>query len=493
MIDLRLLNIDNVSLTIEKPVDKAIIFKPGEILKAQIADILPSGIVILKIKGNLINARTNIPLLKGFSALLKVTTFDTQSGELRLQLIEYADKNIAFKPDIPTNTLKPKESLLTKLILELSQHISNATKNPVLFEDSKKNILKLDRLHSEVLKLLPNEINSLPKETINELKSLLLASLRISGQNIQSRLEMLISSFPETFKNHPLVANIKLHMLITMDKLLEKPIKNLLHDTGVLLEARLRAIAELIRQMEHVRTSKPASMVKTLETDVLRQQASLQAFKQISERHEEASEEFIKSTGSNSQKYLNRHEASVLKNDLKAGLLKLKNFILNKSGDEIQVVALNDLTQTQRETALKVINTLIRDIEIFQLLSKITNSFYTFIPVNWKEARDGNLSFKKGKDNAGNTLYSCRINLELEKFGRLSAAILMIKGEFIVSFNVENSHLKTILINKSYELEESFRLKGLNLRSMNVMDAGSASIDYLEKLESFESSIDIKI
>jgi len=485
MDDFNLLNIRDISLTIEKPAGKAIFLKLGEIVKAQIADILPSGLVNLKIKGELITAKTSLPLTKGFSALLKVTSLNPQNGELKLQFIEYVDK----RQNVPLHALSAKESILTKLISELARNISNISKKPEFFQLSDKDISKLQRLNSEIFKSLPQEIKSLPKDTMLQLKSLLQTSLKITGQTIQSRLENLVTSLPEGVKNHPIVANISSNLLISMDKLLETPMKNILYDTGVLLEAKLRAIAELIRQTEQAGTFKPALKAKASEIDIPKEETSTQNIIRLFKRLKDAPEQSL----NDRQKPISRQDLNTIKNDLKAELLQLRQIILNKSKDTIESQSLKDFPPAQKETTLKVINTLIKDIETFQLLSKTTDSFYTFLPVTWKEIKDGNLSFKKGKDSAGNSSYSCRINLDLERFGKFSAVILMVKGDFYVSFNAENSHFKSILERNALNLQESFRAKGLNLKTVNVMEASNASVDLLERFESLENLVNIKI
>jgi len=482
MDDFNLLNIRDISLTIEKPAGKAIFLKLGEIVKAQIADILPSGLVNLKIKGELITAKTSLPLTKGFSALLKVTSLNPQNGELKLQFIEYVDK----RQNVPLHALSAKESVLTKLISELARNISNISKKPEFFQLSDKDISKLQRLNSEIFKSLPQEIKSLPKDTMLQLKSLLQTSLKITGQTIQSRLENLVTNLPEGVKNHPIVANISSNLLISMDKLLETPMKNILYDTGVLLEAKLRAIAELIRQTEQL---KPTLKAKASEIDIPKEETATQNIIRLFKRLKDAPEQSL----NDRQKPISRQDLNTIKNDLKAELLQLRQIILNKSKDTIESQSLKDFPPAQKETTLKVINTLIKDIETFQLLSKTTDSFYTFIPVSWKEIRDGNLAFKKGKDNSGNSSYSCRINLDLERFGKFSAVILMVKGDFYVSFNAENSHFKSILERNALNLQESFRAKGLNLKTVNVMEASNASVDLLERFESLENLVNIKI
>ncbi len=489
MMNFWLTNISAGSLTIEKPSGKAIQLKMGETVKAQITDMLPSGLVTLKIKGDFITAKTDIPLLKGFTALLKVTSLNTDNGELKLQFIEYINKDAA-KQQIHSSAFNLKESALPKLLAELSGSITNAHKNPSVFQESGTDISKLQKINAEILKALPQDINSLPKKIVLQLKSLLQASLQISGDSIQSRLQNLISTLPEPVKNHSAVTNIQANLLISIDKLLDIPMRNILQDSGILLEAKLRAIAELIRQTAQQGNLKSSSSWQASEILQPKKVESSQTIKHSPMQQDNTFEKLLKGSDNEIQKETIRIDINALKKDLKAGLLQLRQFIMEET---VKEMPLRDFTAAHKDASLKVINTLIRDIETFQLLSKTTDSFYTFIPLNWKEIKDGNIAFKKGRSAHEGSSYSCRINLDLERFGSLSAVILMSKGEFFVSFNAEHPNLKEILKDNSLELQESFKSRGLNLKTVNVMDASENSMEHLQKLESLESLVDIKI
>ncbi len=102
---------------------------------------------------------------------------------------------------------------------------------------------------------------------------------------------------------------------------------------------------------------------------------------------------------------------------MKAGLLQLKQFIVEEGKEAVKTFSGHDLTATQRESTVRLIDGLIKDIETFQVLSKTTNSFYTFLPISWQELKDGEISFKRGQSDAKGIPYSCRINLDLERFG----------------------------------------------------------------------------
>ncbi len=62
----------------------ALTLTAGELLKAKVVEIRPSGNVVVNIKGHLIDAKTEIPLTKGNNLLVQV---ETAASEIRLKVI----------------------------------------------------------------------------------------------------------------------------------------------------------------------------------------------------------------------------------------------------------------------------------------------------------------------------------------------------------------------------------------------------------------------
>lgn len=178
---------------------------------------------------------------------------------------------------------------------------------------------------------------------------------------------------------------------------------------------------------------------------------------------------------------------------MKAGLLQLKQFIVEEGKEAVKTFSGHDLTATQRESTVRLIDGLIKDIETFQVLSKTTNSFYTFLPISWQELKDGEISFKRGQSDAKGISYSCRINLDLERFGKLSVMVMMYNKEFLVSFRAENPEFQAVLNNNVTVLRELFSSRGLNLKAVNVLDSNDVSLEQFERLESLEKQISIKV
>ncbi|MDQ7056652.1 MAG: hypothetical protein Q9M89_09465 [Persephonella sp.] len=77
---------------IVKPLGKSIHLKSGENVKAEVIDILPTGGVVLRMKGGLLTVETDIPLQKDTTLLLKILSTSPEH-RLKIQLIGILDKN----------------------------------------------------------------------------------------------------------------------------------------------------------------------------------------------------------------------------------------------------------------------------------------------------------------------------------------------------------------------------------------------------------------
>ncbi|HWR88618.1 MAG TPA: hypothetical protein VN260_00020, partial [Dissulfurispiraceae bacterium] len=64
MLNFKITGTDQGLLTIVKPLGKSLPVRVGEVVRAEIMEILPTGGVTVKIKGVTITARTEVPLNK---------------------------------------------------------------------------------------------------------------------------------------------------------------------------------------------------------------------------------------------------------------------------------------------------------------------------------------------------------------------------------------------------------------------------------------------
>ncbi len=410
MTGFRISDLDKDLLTIVKPMGKSIPLMPGETVKAEVIDILPSGCVTLKIREGFLTAKARIHLQKDSTAFFKVSSTDKSGKELRLQFMGYADKSIN------DHIADYKGNAISKLLQDLSAAFIKKGMAAKTFS----------AIIEQIIKALPSDINSLPKEVRIQLQNLLQASLKQTGEGIQTRLDNLLKSLPEDYLEKNIISNVvenlRKYLIVDIERLPNISLKNALEDTGVAFEAKLKSIVEMLHQT-------PLS-----EPDML-----------------------------------------PIKKDLKAGLIQLGQYFLEEG----------------KEGLVKIIDGLLKDIETFQLLSKTTDSFYTFLPVTWSKLKDGEIAFKKGRDDAGSRSYSCRINLDLKSLGKLTVMVIMLDKEFFVSFKVEKDAFRTVLNSHMDELKDGFSEKGLNFKASIFLD-NDGLLEDLEKFESAAGIINIK-
>jgi len=460
MINFKITGFNNASLVIERPSGKTLSLKSGEVVKAEIMDLLPSGGVTLRIKGEFITAKTEMPLREGAVAFFRVTNLPSDGRDLRLQFMGYeTDISRAESQRLDAFLASNEGRVISRLLHELSRSIM----------DARTFNTRAQSINSEILKALPQDINSMPREIRMQLQDLLQAGLKITGEGIQARLNSLTSQFPEGIKGHPLIQAITNDLMVDIEDLPRIPIKVVLQNTGVVLEAKIRAIAERFQQTGPSGNPEAESGNQTEEA--------------ITRGKDTASHEPGRPLP---------HDMPSIKRDLKTGLLQLREFLTEQDRGGARTLSGHDLTSTQRQTALSNIDGLLRDIETLQLLSKVTDSFYTFLPVNWRELRDGEISFKRGHGDAKGFLYSCRINLDLEQFGKLTIMVLMYNRGFLVSFAAESPVLQKTIADNADTLQESFNAQGLNIRAITVMDRSNASLEQFERFEFSEKNINIK-
>lgn len=120
--------------TLIKPTGKALSLRINEIVKAEILNILQSGSVSLRVKGNIIKAETNIPVTKRGEVFLRVVGGDKN---IKLQFLGYADENPLVSQD-ETNGLQ------NKIFKAISEFVGA-------------------RLKSSDIKLIENLVKSLPE------------------------------------------------------------------------------------------------------------------------------------------------------------------------------------------------------------------------------------------------------------------------------------------------------------------------------------------
>jgi Flagellar hook-length control protein FliK len=437
MINFKISDLFEGLITVVKPTGKPIPLNIGEIVKGEVMDILPAGGVTLKIKDSFITARTDIPLQKNSEVMLKVLGTPSSPNELRLQFLGPAEKDQAA-------TQAFKGEAVNKFLQEFSGG-------------------GVERLTSEkiegLLKALPSDIAAMPKEVRLQLQTILQESLTSTGQNIQSRLDTLFRDLPTALKNQPVLQGLKLEVTVSVDKVLSEGLRGLLRDTGVALEAKLKAVAELLLE-----NSKGAADGLEVSPTATGKSAIAGDIKQL----------------------LPAADRESIENDLKANLLKLKETL----AEQYAGVSQKDVAVLKNATS--DVESILKDIGTFQLLSKTTESFYTFLPVSWQRLKDGEIAFKQNKGGDSAPSFSCRLKLDLDNLGTLVIMVLFHNNEFFVSLRPDNENFKSLLESQVEHLDKQFNGKGLNLKSVRILDKDDTSLEQLENLDQFRQIVSIK-
>lgn len=557
MINSSIANIVNALLTLEKASGKPLQHNIGDIIKAEVVDLLPGGGVRLKIDGSLVTARTELVLQKDSVVFLRVSDDGLAGKGLKLQFAGYA-KPTEGNASMNNFRETPLGQTINQLTKELSNNIlannilpnniladnspaANTLKNNTLadniLKDTKGSVVSLKTLDA-LLKALPDNINALPREVRLQLQGLLQASLKTTGQGIQARFDnFLTRQIPDLLKGHPLIAALKSDLMVSMDKLLNVSLKNVLQDTGVALESKLRDIAEILLKMDETQSSlqpnlegkesqvvlrgkdnlvkldehqnnlnqnavdkEPQQALHSKDTLVPDLKQNTNGQNNLNPNATDKGSQIPSGQASDSKETLARdlkQKAGVpdplaVKRDLKAGLLRLKQILIDEGGELSRKLSGVSAGSGKTETAVKVIDQFLKDIETFQALSKTTDSFYTFLPVNWQELKNGDIVFKRMRKDDPVSPYSCRINLDLESCGELVIMVTMYKRDFFVSLKAANPDFQSVLASNSDKLQDTFREKGLNLMAVNVTDINDNSMEQADTFETSDKIISIK-
>lgn len=470
MINFNISGIVDGLVTLERVAGKPLQLNIGDLVKAEVVGLLPGGGARLKIGGSVVTAKTELVLQKDAVVFLKVAD-DGQAGSgLKLQFAGYAAQP---EGNGSTNNFKetPLGQTISQLTHELSANLGQKTLADNILKDVKGSTVSLKTLDA-LLKALPDNINAVPREVRLQLQGLLQTSLKATGQGIQARFDNFLNrQIPDLLKGHSLVETLKSNLMVTMDKLLNVSLKNVLQDTGVALESKLRDIAEILLKMDDTQNS-------------LKPNAGDKGSQQALQSKDTLARDLKQNQGT--------HEQFAVKSDLKAGLLQLKQLLIDEGGELSRNLQGLSAGSGKTENAVKVIDQFLKDIETFQALSKTTDSFYTFLPVNWKELRNGDIVFKRMRKDDPVSPYSCRINLDLESCGELVIMVTMYKRDFFVSLKAANPDFQSVLAANSDKLQDTFREKGLNLMAVNVTDTNDNSMEQADTFETSDKIISIK-
>ncbi len=314
----------------------------GDVVQAQVLTVTETAVAI-RMKGNIVEARTNLPLREGETITLMV---EGKGDEIRLRL------------------------------LPGGQGEGGTIQNAVL---SALNTLKGLRPAAEDVKLLNTLMNTMPEALKETLPGL-------------SVLEKLTAS---------------------LDGLSGGVLKTAVQDSGVFLETKLRFLV-------------------------------------MAEGREGES--------------IGKKIMALTDGDMKAALLSLKQSL----GDR-EVVSRLFQNGFKANALLSSVDNLLKNMEVLQLQSKLSDTLQVFIPFVWQDLKNGELIFREsGGESSGQEAYSCTLNLDLERAGRISARVLMQSGQIHADLSAENDRFFSLLRDGAAVLREQFDSVGIKLGSLTI-------------------------
>jgi hypothetical protein len=436
MINFKILSVDSGVLSVEKA-GKPLQFRVGEVVNAEVLENLPTGSIELKIKGSVVTAQTSIPMEKDSIAYFKVTGLPIDGQQLTLKYLGAEPKE---------QPLDPKTQALSGLVKSLSASVLS---NPEKIDSS---------TIQGLLKSLPADVSTIPGSIRAQLQELLTSVLKSSGQSISARLGAILGPLvPESEGDATLPLQNRL--MVDVERLNGNALKTSLSNTGVVFEAKLRAEALT---------------------------SFLEDFQSLGEQ----------SASSATKPDADGPAVPAVRHDLKALLIALKAAIdsgeIDGSVKAPTSQQAESLRLAEQPTLNQQIEHLLKDVETFQLLSKTTDSFYTFLPIHWYQLRDADIAFKRGKTGTHGAHFFCRINLDLEHDGFVSALIIKNNADYTVSFWAEKTALKNRLQTYSGQLKEAFEHLGLHLSAVNIFDSRDAIHDQFDHIEAPQTIVSVQ-
>jgi len=200
MINFKPFHLEAHLIGVLKPQNRGLVLKPGESVKAEVVDILPSGAVVLKIKGQLAEVHSEIPLQKGNQLLLKILQTKNKN-QIKIKLIPQNLQTEKTKPKLKTPSLsfinQHSFQILKEKLFNLWDFSPSQLKQIVLNSGNffEKKLLKKEQVQEDLKfklsKLLESSVaSSEEKEMAKQLLNLI-TSNQILSKDIQGLVVFL--------------------------------------------------------------------------------------------------------------------------------------------------------------------------------------------------------------------------------------------------------------------------------------------------------------
>jgi hypothetical protein len=254
-------------------------------------------------------------------------------------------------------------------------------------------------------------------EESDSIKSTILSALnkceeRNSGTGGMEKLVRLLAALPGPLKESLPETEIISRFLVQIENLSGKTLQDVVENGGIFFEAKLRVLAGGIE-------------AEGSSTDI--------------------------------------EAGRMIAGDLKASLLRLKDMFLAPAVIEHMRGRLNT------DELLGALNTVLRNIEFYQLQSKLTDTLQFFLPLLWRDLREGEIMLREyARGKVGERSFTCTVNLDLERAGKVRVNLVSQDGYMHVTCTAEKNDFTRLLQEGADVLREQFVSAGLRLGRVSV-------------------------
>lgn len=168
-----------------------------------------------------------------------------------------------------------------------------------------------------------------------------------------------------------------------------------------------------------------------------------------------------------------------MKEDMKSGLMKLSEELLNSA-------------DPQAEKLLEHVDKLLMQIDYHQLTSALGTSNSIYFPFAWDQLEEGSMAFKKTKEKK----FYCEINLRLKEYGELNLMMgLYDQNQIEIQAHTEKNGLKELIQENIGELRSLLINAGLTPRAIRVFEMRESSqpLSHTYGAEGFGSDLGFEV
>ena len=429
----------------------------------------------------------------GTNSLFKLLTskLDSVLGD---KVEESKNTNIKLADNKNISTMikdKTIQVVLSSFFKELSndKKISNSIKE--ILENNKKNfdIKNMKNEIKDIIKFLESE----PKlsKQLDVLKELLIDIDTIDEKKLKNMIKnsgvFLESKLLKS--DTPLSSNIKILLsqinIVLDDKIEQDKLPNLKEEIKNSLSSIIEKIIniqdeELPSNVKNDIKAKLTEYKKELSqtVDFKDNKKVLPLLKNIENYITTIKDEFSKIEVSTKTFFVNNtllDSKSIVSTDLKTIILQIDEFIQNNDVGDLPKELKSQIEKIQTQ------------IEYFQLLSIVSNANYSALPFDWDNIENADIKFDRVKDN-----FSCQINLELKKQGELRVLLqLDNKKNLEITIGVESNEFKKSIQSNLQKLRIGINNIGLIVQSINVFDISDKTKSYEQNI--YENQSNTKI